>query len=158
MYQVEDASCKNKPTYLHKCITTEKKDKRIYANALKIYHTPQKRKHYHSFLYKGLHYCNKWNKKNFSSRSTCFSQWTALCHAANFKVTPPHWDGWMLLTAFLVITLRKKHSYHLVGTGQMLVGNLPKKISSPKTPLALLAQSNLKEEVAIILFTKVWEG
>ena len=34
--KVEDASYK--PTYLHKFITTEKKDKRIYANPLKSYH------------------------------------------------------------------------------------------------------------------------
>lgn len=87
MYQWEEASCKNKPTYLYKSITTEKSLKHD-DKPLKIVTTSQKRRHHHSFLYKCLHYC--FNKLEFfKSINFVYPKGEPLYHASHSPMSTP---------------------------------------------------------------------
>lgn len=105
-----------------------------------------------------MHYSNKWNTEFFKSVNL-LSPVNSTVPCSQFqKCTPPHWDGWMLLTAFLVITLRK--STHIIWWAQdrCWVGNFTKEeFPHLKHPWHFWHRATSKREIAIILFTKVWE-
>lgn len=96
--------------------------------------------------------------QNFSSQSTCFPQWTALCHAANFKSAHLPTEMAECCSLFLVITLRKSTHVIWLAQDRCWVGNFTKEeFPHLKHPWHFWHRATSKREIAIILFTKVWE-